>query len=223
MNWGREMADDRKRLLVMLSLLGGLVLAGAVFFVLMSGGGSESPSAVQQPVPVATADEDLAPAPTRVKSRRAAPLPAAGARDPFDPLVKPEPSKAPSQSTKPKPTSKPKSTSSDTKTKKDTKPADKSKPAPKTTDKPKAPEKVDDTPELIGGGGDDATVAVKLVAVLDDFLKVNVDGERSRLFLGVPGDSGLTYVSDLGGGCAWVGRQGADERVAICEGDTASL
>ena len=64
---------------------------------------------------------------------------------------------------------------------------------------------------------------VTLLKVGPDSADVRVDGQQETLFLSVPGSTGVTYVSPLPGGCAWMAAAGSADRVTVCEGETVTL
>lgn len=224
------MTEDRKRLVLLLSVVALLILIGSVGFVLTSSGGSTTSTTVsQRPVTIETPEPAEQPIALADQEKAVVPLPPAGARDPFEPLVDPTPAattqtnstdakKKPSTPGK-KPASKPVNSAPAKPTRRPDEPKAPAKPA---ADKRKPTDSSDDAPRLIVD--DDGTrVVVKLVEVRKNRAVARINGKRSYLFVGVPGDQHVTYVSSLGGGCIWLGRQGVEERIAICEGDTETI
>jgi hypothetical protein len=81
---------------------------------------------------------------------------------------------------------------------------------------PVEPQPLDDTPD---GGKKTMT----LVSVDPDSAVVRVAGERETLYLSVPAAFGVTYVSPLPGGCAWLAMAGPNERLMLCKGESVGL
>ena len=235
-----EFAQENRRALVMLAVA--LVLAVIAAFVLLlgRGGGGESESAlVPRPTPTT---EPVAEEPEPSETGAVAVFEQAAPRtDPFAPLagteedrrgaarsdidngaykgsasargsfVKPDtsggeagdaarqPERVKSPSTAPKPKS------------------DEPKPRTRADDVPVVPQPIADPP----GPGDPGEVT--LVSVSPDEAVVRTMGERQTLALGVPGTTGITYLSWLGGKCAWMAGADATSRVTLCEGETTKL
>lgn len=146
--------------------------------------------------------------------------------DPFGPLSGTEEDVAdpsPSDSPSPKPTqntpSKDTSASSDSQGNTSTKPPDvsgsqdrdQSTPAPEKTVVPKPITRADDS------------VSVRVLQVGDEYVVARVEGDRTRLYLNVPGVHDVVYHAQLGGDCAWLGRATSEERVTVCKGVTQEL
>ena len=88
--------------------------------------------------------------------------------------------------------------------------------------KPEEPKNV--VPEPIDNGKDSGdAIPVTLLEVQSDYVIARVDGDRSKLYISLPGTEGVTYVAPLGGGCAWLGRTDSEVRVSLCEGKTERL
>ncbi len=88
--------------------------------------------------------------------------------------------------------------------------------------KPEEPKNV--VPEPIDNGKDSGdAIPVTLLEVQSDYVIARVDGDRSKLYISLPGTEGVTYVAPLGGGCAWLGRTDSEVRVSVCEGKTERL
>lgn len=92
----------------------------------------------------------------------------------------------------------------------------------KKTPVPIAPQPLD------GGGsttpdGKAGQPEVTLLKVGPDSADVRVDGQEETLFMSVPGSNGVTYLSPLPGGCAWMAAAGSVDRVTVCEGETVTL
>lgn len=88
--------------------------------------------------------------------------------------------------------------------------------------KPEEPKNV--VPEPIDNGKDSGdAIPVTLLEVQSDYVIARVDGDRSKLYISLPGTAGVTYVAPLGGGCAWLGRTDSEVRVSVCEGKTERL
>lgn len=88
---------------------------------------------------------------------------------------------------------------------------DESKPAPGKNVVPEPITKVDES------------VSVRVLEVYDDYVVARVEGDRTRLYLSVPGASEVVYHAPLGGGCVWLGKVSSDERVSVCKGVTEEL
>ncbi len=95
---------------------------------------------------------------------------------------------------------------------------DKSDRGKKATPKPVAPQPVDDADAVPEG-----SAQVKVVSVAADSLEARVNGQKETLYLSVPDAAGVTYVSPLGSGCAWLALASKQVRVTVCEGETADL
>ena len=83
---------------------------------------------------------------------------------------------------------------------------------------------VDPVPKPIDNGKDaEDSVPVTVLSLRQDYIVARVDGDRTRLYLAVPGVQGVTYVSPLGGNCVWLGRADKPARVSVCKGTTERL
>jgi len=89
-------------------------------------------------------------------------------------------------------------------------------------DEPKADKNV--VPEPINTGKDaEDGVSVTMVEVTGDYVVARVEGDRTKLYVNIPGAEGVVYVARLAGKCAWMGRIDSDVRVSVCEGKTEQL
>ncbi len=82
---------------------------------------------------------------------------------------------------------------------------------------PLAPEPIDS-----GKDANDAPL-VKLIDAQTDAAVVRIDGLRTTLYVGVPGEQDVVYFAPLGSGCAWMGRVDSEVRVTVCKGKAERL
>jgi len=221
-----EYLQENRRAVIMLVVALCIAALGGLY-LLLSGGSSDAQA--EEPVPhasptVSPTVEPVEPAEpvtdavvTTVVSRSNA--------NPFTPLAgsesdanDPGTSNPPKNTPSPSPTTKPPrndpsningSTTSDSKS---------------TGTDGKKQKKVDPVPKPIDKGADaEDSVPVTVLSLEDDYIVARVDGDRTRLYLSVPGVQGVTYVSPLGGDCVWLGRTDKDTRLSVCKGTTERL
>lgn len=230
--------EERKKLVILSSLLAIIVLIGTVYFVFLSGGESSDQDLTQQsstgadpqPSVAGTATPQVAASPVTEEY-----VATASGADPFDPLTDSgtsgtttETTSSGSSSSSSSSSGSKQSTQSSPTTKTQTaprpvptyEPAPAPKPAP---DKPAAePEQT--APKLMKDATEEASqVTVKVVEVTGDYVVVKADGKRTKLFLATVGKDELKYVSQLNADCAWIGREGTKLRVSVCKGETEKI
>ena len=226
-----EGTNDRRRLVVLLAILG-IAIALGLLYLLLASGSDTAPESASPPVDTAEvvqqAPEDVS---VSVEEGDQILVSSTSQRDPFEPLV---------GDTAPPPSS----TSSTKDTNKSSNPA--SKAPSSTTRKTPVPDVVRDTtpkstspqvqadseavdpqpvaPEPIDSGKDanDAPL-VRLIDVQSEEAVVRIDGERITLYIGIAGDQDVVYFAPLGGGCAWMGRADSQVRVSVCKGKAERL
>lgn len=85
-----------------------------------------------------------------------------------------------------------------------------------TTDKDSTPAE----PEPITVGDGPKVVVIKT----SEFeAVVKIDGERTTLYMNVPGPEGVTYIAPLAGACGWFGTPDSKVRVSVCRGEPQRL
>lgn len=225
--------QENKRAVVMLAVTLGLALV--VGLVMLVTGGSSEPEAAPVPkaAPIVTATTEPDVEQTQAAGSFA-PNPAS-TTDPFEPIAGSEESAAPEdtsqKSDKTPDRTAPESTDSKT--------------ASGNTGGASAKGSFADPGTMAGSGSGDGSadaspqpvapqplgqqevpegaVLVKVLTVGPETLTARVNDEKATLYLSVPDTSGVTYVSPLGGGCAWLAMSGKQARVTVCEGETATL
>lgn len=221
--------QENKRAVVMLAVVVALALVVGAFMLLT--GGSAQPEA--GPVPKATPTATAEPEPEQTQSEGSfAPTNARSNNNPFAPL--PGAEKDPAQDTKPaKSTKKTDSPSrsggasskgsfadpgNEANPEDPVPEPDPSDPADKDP-QPVEPEPIDDPTTAPGDG----KVSVKVLSVGADTVEARINGANVTLYLAVPDESGVIYMSNLGGGCAWLASPGDGARVTICQGQTETM
>ncbi|MCU0298426.1 MAG: hypothetical protein MUF33_07905 [Candidatus Nanopelagicales bacterium] len=77
-----------------------------------------------------------------------------------------------------------------------------------------------DEPESVTVGDGPKVVVIKT----SEFeAVVKIDGERTTLYMNVPGPEGVTYIAPLAGACGWFGTPDSKVRVSVCRGEPQRL
>jgi hypothetical protein len=226
-----DQTPDRRRLMILLAVLGGLVLLAAVYFLFLSGGG-EADSADTQATPTPVASETAEPETTDIEDTEVVVLGTSN-RDPFAPVVEDEgeavtePDKPSTDTSAGKKDSPSTGTTKNTTSSKVGSASDKdAQKEPSGADSADAEKEKDGpvTPEVVSGQTEDGKgISVKAIEVHPDYVVARVSGDRTRLYVGIPGVAGVMYVAPLGADCAWFGSSEDEVRVSLCEGETERL
>lgn len=223
--------QENKRAVVMLAVVVGVALV-AVAFMMLTGRSGEPEAG---PVPKATPTVSPEPEPEETQAQGSfAPTTARSNSNPFAPLAGSD-ADSDTQTTKAKYTKRnndaPKSANSSG--------GDSSKGSfadPGTDDEPTdvipepdSPDPADNDPQPVEPQpvedpvAADGKLTVKVLSVTADTVEARVNGTAETLYLSVPDALGVTYVSNLGGGCAWLAGSADGARVTICQGQTETL
>ena len=228
-----EYRQENRRAVVMLVVAVGIALLGGLY-ILLSGGGEQTdlgPVPKGKPSPSATMETEEPTDPLVATSvgrgTNVNPFgPLAGSEDDVSDSGSDTPK--PSKQTSPKKTSSYGTTNTDPSATVDTGSSKKSDPVDvsgsDTADEKKSEPPKNVVPKPIDNGKDaEDGVTVAVAEVTGDYVIARVEGDRSKLYINIPGDEGVVYVAPLGRDCAWIGRTDTEVRVSICEGKTGQL
>jgi hypothetical protein len=228
-----EYLQENRRAVIALVVVLCAAALGGLYLVLASGGGEEPLPPVsqgQQPQPLVTVEpvDQSDPIVANVVTRGTG-------EDPFGPLPGEEDdAESSAESDDDSDAAKPATGTTSRSTKTSAEPGSTVVPSTGRTDpvegadtgdpgSSKAEEKnVPPTP-IESGKDADSAVTIALVELQDEYAIARVDGDRTKLYIAVPGLEGVTYVAPLGGGCAWMGRTGTEVRVSVCQGEPQQL
>ncbi len=231
-----EYLQENRRAVVMLVVVLAIALLGGLYLLLSGGGDPVDTGAVPQgqrptPSPSVETEEPTDPIVATVVGRgtNANPFgPLAGSEDDVSDNGSQSDNSSKSTNNSQKKTSSYGTTNTDpsatvdTGGSKSTDPADDVSGSDSADDKPKPEKNV--VPEPINSGKDaEDGVSVAVVEVTGDYVIARVEGDRTKLYINIPGEQGVVYVAPLGGDCAWMGRTDTEVRVSVCEGKTGQL